>query len=87
VTRRAFVRVGGLSLGGLSMAGLLRQQAQARAAGRDVNDADRLAAHGRGGRQHLPLVPLGLARRGTVLLHQVRSEKWMPPRESAPLKF
>src|SRR5262245_38882562 len=37
-TRRDFLKVGGLGMGGLSLAGLLRARAEAKAAGRSVND-------------------------------------------------
>jgi hypothetical protein len=58
VTRRDFVRIGGLSLGGLSLAGLLRQKAQARAAGRDVKDTAVILVWQAGGPSHIDMYDL-----------------------------
>lgn len=58
VTRRDFVRIGGLTLGGLALPDLLRRKAEARAAGQDVKDTSVILIWQAGGPSHIDMYDL-----------------------------
>ncbi|MGE0608460.1 MAG: DUF1501 domain-containing protein [Pirellulales bacterium] len=58
VSRRNFLRVGGLTVGGLTLPDLLRRKAEAKAAGRDVKNTSVILIWQAGGPSHLDMYDL-----------------------------